>query len=69
MSSTDAATPAVPGAEQALERLLALRRSLREERAAAPTPAVDRSLEMADYHVFLALGYLGYTRELFPEES
>lgn len=52
-----------------LERLLALRSQLQGERAAASSPAVDRSLEMADYYLFLALTYFGYTDRLFPEQD
>jgi len=51
------------------ERLVALRAGLLSEQAAAVSPAVGRALEMADAYLFLALGYLGHTDELFPGES
>lgn len=51
------------------ERLVALREGLLSEQAAAVSPAVGRALEMADAYLFLALGYLGHTDELFPGES
>jgi hypothetical protein len=64
--TNDGATALAP---ETLDRLLTLRRSLLDERRAAPTPAIERALEMADYYVFLALGYAGYTNEMFPEEA
>jgi hypothetical protein len=51
------------------ERLGALRAGLLSEQSAAVSPAVGRALEMADAYLFLALGYLGHTEELFPGES
>lgn len=66
MSTTAAA---LPGAHDSLERLLELRRALRQEMAKALTPAVSRTLELADEQLFLALGYLGYADELFPQET
>lgn len=57
-----------PAADQ-LEHLVALRAGLLAEQAAAVSPAVARALEMADAYVFLALGYLGHTDELFPGEA
>ena len=51
------------------ERLVALRAGLLSEQAVAVSPAVGRALEMADAYLFLALGYLGHTDELFPGES
>lgn len=69
MSILDAAPRStVPGMAEPLARLLALRRSLLAEEEAAPSPAVARALQMADTYLFLALSYLGYTDELFPEE-
>ena len=50
------------------ERLVALRAGLLSEQAAAVSPAVEKALEMADAYLFLALGYLGHTDELFPGE-
>lgn len=60
--------PAGVDAEQ-LDRLLILRDSLQAERAGAMSPAVARALEMADYYLFLALGYFGYSDRLFPEQE
>lgn len=56
------------GAEQ-LERLLALRRELLNERRDAESPAVARALEMTDYYLFLALTYFGYSDEMCPEQA
>ena len=56
------------GDRSQLERLVRLRALLGDEQRAAGSPAVARALEMADYHVFLALGYFGYSDLLFPEE-
>lgn len=50
------------------DRLLALRAQLLEEQQRSASPAVARALEMADAYLFLALGYTGYTEELFPGE-
>lgn len=55
--------------ESDLRRLLGLRRQLLHERATAASPAVAKSLESADVYLFLALSYLGYSAELFPEEA
>jgi hypothetical protein len=52
-----------------LERLVALRRQLREERAVAVSPAVARALELAEIELFLGLTSLGYSDELFPHEK
>jgi len=64
--------PESPGLEpQAMlqrDRLVQLRQRLREERTNAVSPAIERVLEMADMQLFLALSYLGYTDQLFPEE-
>ena len=49
-------------------RLVALRERLVAEQAGAVSPAVARALETADAYLFLALGYLGHTDELFPGE-
>jgi hypothetical protein len=57
------------GDRDQLARLVRLRDMLGEERRAAGSPAVARALEMADHHLFLALGYFGYSDRLFPEES
>jgi hypothetical protein len=57
------------GVRAQLDRLLAIREQLRAERQGAVSPAVDRSLEMADYYLFLALTYFGYTERLFPEQD
>lgn len=68
--STPATAPQsiVPGMAEPLTRLLALRQSLLAEKESAPSPAVARALEIADEYLFLAISYLGYTDELFPEE-
>jgi hypothetical protein len=52
-----------------LDRLLALRRQLLSERDLASSPGVARALTVADNHLFMALGYFGYTALLFPEQS
>jgi hypothetical protein len=49
--------------------LLEVRQALRAARAGAPSPGVARALQMADYYLFLAMTYLGYTDKLFPEEE
>lgn len=66
MTTTDMADN---GVNEQLDRLLALREQLRAERPSATSPAVGRSLEMADYYLFLALTYFGYTERLFPEQD
>ncbi len=53
----------------ALTSLIELRQELRRARAQALSPAVGRALQMADYYLFLAMTYLGYTAKLFPEEE
>ncbi len=58
----------VPGVEDALARLLKLRRALLSEIENAPSPAVACTLEIADVYLFLGLSYLGYAEELYPEE-
>lgn len=65
------AAPPVLGGLPDLQRvrLVALRAGLLSEQCAATSPAVGRALEMADAYLFLALGYLGHTDELFPGES
>lgn len=57
------------GDREQLERLARLRSILDEERRVAGSPAVARALQMADYHLFLAMGYFGYSDRLFPEED
>ncbi len=52
-----------------LASLIELRQELTRARAEAPSPAVGRALQMADYYLFLAMTYLGYTGKLFPEEE
>ena len=52
-----------------LTRLLDLRDQLRSEQAQATTPAIARYLELADVYLVLALTHLGYTDQLFPEQS
>ena len=66
MTTTDIADP---GVREQLDRLLTLREQLRAEREAAVSPAVARSLEMADYYLFLGLTYFGYADRLFPEQE
>lgn len=51
----------------ARDRLLHLRSQLERERRDAISPGVGRALETADYYLFLALTYHGYTDELFPD--
>lgn len=53
----------------ALQSLIGIREALSRARSEAPSPAVGRALQMADYYLFLALTYLGYTERLFPEEE
>jgi hypothetical protein len=60
--------PDSDGAGQ-LDRLLTLRQQLLHERECAPSPAVARALTVADNYLFIALGYVGYTDHLFPEQS
>lgn len=55
--------------QRQLDRLLELREAMLEERSTAASPAVARALQMADYYLFLGLGYLGYTERLFPEQD
>jgi hypothetical protein len=60
-----------PGANrrpEQLQRLLDLRDQLLGEQTAAASPAVARALQMADYYLFVALTYFGYTDKLFPEQ-
>lgn len=58
----------ITGTDQ-LPRLLELREALLKEQADAASPAIARALQMADYYLFLGLGYLGYTERLFPEQD
>lgn len=58
-----------PEARSSLERLLAIRDSLQDEARDAISPAVARSLQMADTYLFMALSYLGYSSKLYPEEE
>lgn len=51
------------------QRLVDLRRRLREERAMCSTPAVDHALRLAEVYLQLGLGYCGHTEDLFPEET
>ena len=57
------------GDAEQLERLLALRGELLNERGAAESPAVARALQMTDYYLFLALTYFGYSDEMCPEQA
>ncbi|CAJ61751.1 hypothetical protein FRAAL3107 [Frankia alni ACN14a] len=41
---------------------------LAREREGALSPAIERALETAQMYLFLALGYVGHTDELFPDE-
>jgi hypothetical protein len=52
-----------------LDRLVALRATLRAEQQRAATPAVARALETADYYLLIGLSYLGYVDHLFPEQA
>ncbi|WP_261568162.1 hypothetical protein [Frankia gtarii] len=54
--------------ERQRARLLALHAHLAQEREAALSPAIERALETAQMYLFLALGYVGHTDELFPDE-
>jgi hypothetical protein len=69
---SDGTTPFLPRLGQAvddqLDQLLDIRRSLARVRSSALSPAVARALEMADIELFLAMGYLGYRDQLFPEQ-
>lgn len=67
----DADTPVSPAATdtEQLQRLLELREILIQEQRSAQSPAVARSLEMADYYLFVGLTYCGYTEKLFPEQK
>lgn len=68
--TTDPTSPLPAAADtDQLNRLLALRENLQAERDGAMSPAVARALEMADYYLFLALGYFGYSDRLFPEQE
>jgi hypothetical protein len=58
----------ITGTDQ-LQRLLELREVVLKEQAVADSPAIARALQMADYYLFLGLGYLGYTERLFPEQG
>lgn len=57
-----------PAAAQ-LERLRRIRDAIQQERARSATPAVERALELTETQLFLAMTYLGYTDQLFPEEG
>lgn len=50
-------------------RIIALRASVVEVHGEAISPAVARALETAGDYLFLALGYLGHTDELFPGQT
>jgi hypothetical protein len=52
--------------EQQRGKLLELHSALAALRGEALTPAIDRALELAELHLFLALTYVGHTGELFP---
>jgi hypothetical protein len=54
--------------ERQRARLLAVHDDLARERAAALSPAIERALQTAQMYLFLALGYVGHTDELFPDE-
>lgn len=70
MLTDEIPTPLPSGVDQLeLARLLELRSALGVERRRAGSPAVKRSLQMCDYYLFLALGYLGYSEQLFPEQD
>lgn len=58
-----------PDQQAQLERLLALREQLGQERAQAMSPGVERALDQADVYLFLALGYFGYSDRLLPEQA
>ena len=55
--------------EQQLETLVEMRRQLLAEIEGAGSPGVRRALETSDYYLFLALSYLGYSEELFPDHT
>ncbi|EIV91561.1 hypothetical protein [Frankia sp. QA3] len=54
--------------ERQRARLLAVHAHLAREREAALSPAIERALETAQMYLFLALGYVGHTDALFPDE-
>lgn len=68
---TDNGTTAIldADAERQRRRLVELRSALLAERANAISPAVAGALGLADTYLFLALGYVGHTDELFPGEA
>lgn len=68
MTTTETVPSLGADADAQRDRLVELRAHLARERDAALSPAVDRALEMADAYLFLALGYVGHTDELFPGE-
>lgn len=68
-TSTESGSGPTVGDQGQLDRLLALREQLTAERTDAMSPGVARALEMADYYLFLGLGYFGYSERLFPEET
>ena len=68
-SASDSGSALIVGDQAQLDRLLALREQLTAEREGAMSPGVARALEMADYYLFLGLGYFGYADRLFPEQN
>lgn len=68
MSTDVPSTSIISGMAEPLTRLLTLRKALHTEQESAPSPAVARALEIADDYLFLAISYLGYTDQLYPEE-
>ncbi|MER7434821.1 hypothetical protein ACFU8R_22890 [Pseudonocardia alni] len=68
MTTTETVPSLGAEADAQRERLVELRAHLARERGAAISPGIDRALEMADAYLFLALGYVGHTDEMFPGE-
>lgn len=69
MNNPPDASTATLGTEEHLAGLLEIRRRLLEATADAASPAVARALDMADTYLFLAISYLGYSDDLYPEEA
>ena len=53
--------------EEAIEKLLHVRRLVREIRESTDSPAVDSALRTADSYCFLAAGHLGHDTAICPE--
>lgn len=67
-STDSAAGPLGAEAEAQRQRLLELRAAIARERSAAISPGIARALDLADQYLYLGLGYVGHSDDLFPEE-